>query len=319
MVSFRIVPAVDHVLGFVILEVVYILADRAGCRCHENHRLFPGRDAVRDDVIKGPTVLPLVDLVHQSAVNVQAVEAVAVAGQRFKGAVVLIEGQLADERSDPLREARRFLDHPLRFVPDDFRLVSLRGHGVDLRACLTVCGEHVISDDRCDQAFSVLFGHDQQDRLILPEAVVIDEAEGSREKRFLPELQADQLASEFALAVPAVVLREFENVVRPGRAVVILSRVPDLVGKVRIQLPDLCAGDLLAALDFPPVFEDRIVCDRVPAERHSPSRPITNSSNPSSCCFCACSCGSMSCSCFMIFWYDVFIVLYVWPCGLARS
>ena len=319
VVSLRIVPAVYYAFGFVVLEVVNVLSDRAGCGRHEDHRLFPGCNAVRDDVIQRPAILPLVDLVHQSTVHIQTVEAVAVAGQWFEGAVVLIEGQLTDEGADPLRQARRFLDHPLRFVPDDLCLVSLCGHCVDLRAGFTVCGEHVVPDDRREQAFSVLLGHDQEDGLILSETVLIDKAEGSREQRLLPEFEAYHLAAVFSLRVPAVVLGEFEDVVRPGRAVVILVRVPDLIGEMCVQLPDLRAGDLLAALDLLPVFEDRAVCLRIASEVHSPSRPITNASKPSSCCFCWLSCGSMSCSCLMIFWYEAFMVLYVWPCGLARS
>ena len=73
------------------------------------------------------------DLIHHGPVDVEAVEGVPVRGQRLENAVVKIAVQLSDQAAHPAAERRGLLDHPLCFLPDDLRLVSLGGNGIDLR------------------------------------------------------------------------------------------------------------------------------------------------------------------------------------------
>ena len=70
-------PVYDTLRLFIFL-VVYILPDRSGRGRDVDQRLVPGCNAIGDDVIQLAPILPLMHLVHQSAVNIQAVQGVAV-------------------------------------------------------------------------------------------------------------------------------------------------------------------------------------------------------------------------------------------------
>ena len=65
VISFGVFVSVDQAISIVILFVVDILADHAGCGTHEDQRLISGCDAVGDDVEQRPAVLPLMDLVKE--------------------------------------------------------------------------------------------------------------------------------------------------------------------------------------------------------------------------------------------------------------
>ena len=138
VVPVRIFVAVYDALGFFVFLVVDVLADGARGGSDKDQRLLTGRHAVGDDVVQGAPALPLVDLIHHGPVDVEAVEGVAVRGQRLENAVVKIAVQFSDQTAHPAAERRGLLDHPLCFLPDDLRLVSLGGHGVNLRASLAV-------------------------------------------------------------------------------------------------------------------------------------------------------------------------------------
>ena len=300
MITFRIIVAVDQTLDLVVLLVVEILAHRAGGRGHEDQRLFAGNDTVGDDIVKLPAVSPLVELVHQSAMNVQSVERAAVRSERLHDAVIAVIVQLGHQRAHALFERRRLLHHALRFGPDDLRLVSLCGHGVDLRACFAVGQKHIQADDGGERRFAVFLADDQDDFAVLPDALDIDKPERDRKDRFLPQLKLDQLSAELAFAVPAERLGELQDMIRPARVVVILPGMIHLLDNMPDRLVDLLRDDFLTGLDLLPILPDRVIGDRVML--HASSRPVTKSSKPSSPISFSAGGGSMPSSCLMIFW-----------------
>ena len=103
LVPILIEQAVDDPFRLLIFLVVDVLPDGPGSGGDINQRLLPGGDAVRDDVIQLPPVLPLMDLIHQPAMDVQAVQRVAVGCQRLERPIVVeLAGELRHQGLDPL-------------------------------------------------------------------------------------------------------------------------------------------------------------------------------------------------------------------------
>ena len=304
MVPVRIFVAVDDALGFFVFLVVDILADGARGGGDKDQRLLAGRDAVGGNVVQGAPVFPLVQLVHHGPVDVEAVEGVAVRGQRLENAVVVVAVYLADQAARPFAQRRGLLDHPLCFLPDDLRLVSLGGDGVDLRARFAVSKLEIQADAGGQQRFAVLLADDEDGLTVLAVALDVDKTKDGRQQCLFPELQLDELAAGLALGVVAVVLKKLEDVVGPFRGIIKLGiRFFQLLHDVPVGLLDFQADDLAAVLDGLPVFEDGVVGFRVARELHTSSRSRTKLPKPSSSCFCAVSgFGRSAVSCLMIFW-----------------
>ena len=303
MIAVRIVIAVNDPLYLLVLLVVQILTNLAGGRGDEQQRLLAGGHTVGDDVVQLPPVLPLVNLVEQRAMNVEAVQRVAVGGQRLEYAVVVVAGDLADERPHTLEQRRGLLHHALCLGPDDFSLVSLGSDCIDLRAGLRIGKLHVQAYRRGEQALAVLLADDQDRLAVLAVALDVDEAEHRREHRFFPKLKLNELTAELALGVPAVVLDELDHVVSAPRVVEILRAFSvHAADYVPVGPVDLLRDDFLPALDFRPVLAYRGESEGIrPALCHGSSRPVTKLPKPSSSLLPA-TAGSMESSCRMIFW-----------------
>ena len=304
VVPVRILVAVDDALGLFVFLVVDVLADGARGGGDKDQRLLAGRDAVGGNVVQGAPALPLVQLVHHGPVDVEAVEGVAVRGQRLENAVVVVAVYLADQAARPFAQRRGLLDHPLCFLPDDLRLVSLGGHGVDLRAGLAVSKLQIQADAGGQQGFSVFLADDEDGFAVLPVSLDVDKTEDGRQQRLFPELQLDELAARFALGVVAVVLKKLEDVVCSSRRVVKLGIcVFQLLHHVPVGLLHFQTDSLAARLDRVPILEDGVVGLRVARELHASSRSRTKLAKPSSSCFGAVSgFGRSAVSCLMIFW-----------------
>ena len=235
--------------------------------------------------------------------NVEAVERVAVRGQRLEYAVVVVAGDLADERPHTLEQRRGLLHHALCLGPDDFCLVALGSNCIDLRAGLRIGKLHVQAYRRGEQALAVLLADDQDRLAVLTVALDGDEAEHRREHRFFPKLKLDELTAELALGVPAVVLNELDHMVSaPGVVEVLRALAVHAADDVPVGSVDLLRDDLLPALDPRPVLTYRREGEGIrPALRHGSSRPVTKLPKPSSSLLPA-TAGSMESSCRMIFW-----------------
>ena len=91
-------PVNDPLCLFVFL-IVYILPNRSGCGRDVDQWLVPGRNAVRNDVIQLASVLPLMHLIHQATMNIQAVQGIAVRCQGLECAVIKqLAGKLCHQR-----------------------------------------------------------------------------------------------------------------------------------------------------------------------------------------------------------------------------
>ena len=243
------------------------------------------------------------NLVEQRAVNVEAVQRVAVRRQRLEYAVVVVAGDLADERPYTLEQRRGLLHHALCFRPDDFSLIALGSDCVDLRAGLGIGKLHIQAYRRGKQTLAVLLADDQDRLVVLPVALDVDETEHRREHRLFPKLKLDELTTELALGVPAVVLNELDHVIgAPGVVEVLRASAVHAADDVPVCPVDLLRDDLLPALDSRPVLAYRGECEGIrPALCHGSSRPVTKLPKPSSSLLPA-TAGSMESSCRMIFW-----------------
>ena len=106
MVPVRIFVAVYDALGLFVFFVVDVFSNGSGCGGDESQRLRAGLIAVGNDVVQRSAVFPLMDLVHHGPVDIQAVERVAVRGQRLEYAVVIIAVHLADQTARPFAQRR---------------------------------------------------------------------------------------------------------------------------------------------------------------------------------------------------------------------
>ena len=106
VVPVRIFVAVYDALGLFVFLVVDVLADGSGGGGDKSQRLCAGLIAVGNDVVQRSAVFPLMDLVHHRAVDVEAVERVAVRGQWLEYAVIVIAVHLADKAARPFAQRR---------------------------------------------------------------------------------------------------------------------------------------------------------------------------------------------------------------------
>ena len=254
--ALRILPAVQEPFGPFVEGVEDILAHGAGGRDHDVQGLVSGALAVDDDVVQRLPLFPGGDLVHDGRRRVQTVQGVAVRCQRPEDAVVEVGQDLAHERPRPFLQARRLVDHLLRFVPAQLRLVPRCGHGVDLRTVLRVGEEHVQPDAGGEGGFAV-FAADHQEELPEPApAIGVQDPEEHADHAFLPEEQLHRLPAVLALGLPAELTDEAKRVFRPLLVVVVITGCIQLPDDLTVNGPDLLADGLLAAADQLPVFPD---------------------------------------------------------------
>ena len=145
--------------------------------------------------------------------DVQAVQRVLIGSQRLESTIVEIRLNGAREHPGTFQQRRRLLHHTLCFQPDDFSLVALGRHRVDLRARLSVRLLHIISDNGSQQRFTVFLADYKHRPLIPPNPFIVHKSENGGEHSFFPQLQLHELAAELALGMPAEVLRKFEDMV----------------------------------------------------------------------------------------------------------
>ena len=254
--ALRILPAVQEPLGPLVEGVEDVLAHGAGGRDHDVQGFLARALAVDDDVVEGLSLFPCGDLVHDAAAGVQAVQGVAVRGQRPEDAVVEVRQDLAHEGTGLPLQARRLADHLFRFVPAQLRLIPRRGHGVDFRAVLAVRVEHVEPDAGGEGALAVLSADHQEE---LPEpapALGVQDPEEHADHALLPEEQLHRFSAVLALRLAAELRDKAKRVLRSFFVVVVVTGRVQLPDDLAVHRPDLLADGLLAAADQIPVFPD---------------------------------------------------------------
>ena len=111
--------------------------------------------------------------------------------------------------------------------PDDVGLFELRSYEVGVCARLAIGVDHILGDAAGQKALSALAAHDVEHLAVLPDPVLVHQAEDRGDLRLLPGLQFHQLRAELSLRVVSEVFDEAQRVV-----CLLLVKKIDLVLKV---------------------------------------------------------------------------------------
>jgi len=134
-------------------------------------------------------ILDAVQLVYDDTMSIQAVQRIGVLAQRLELSHPQREVQVSLALLHELVQLRALPDHVVGFVKDDARLIPFRRGGIDFRASLTVCDQHVQRNPGQHGALAVLPGHHEQGFFEATQAgILMNESEQCCDESLLEQL-----------------------------------------------------------------------------------------------------------------------------------